>query len=254
MFLGVGAPVGAQILFSEDFEGGSNGQTLQSYPYSWTREAIISNPITRVSVGSPIGDGMGVDGTWHPVSAMGIYTKPITAPSGDGFRLTADLHAGLYTTDNAFGVGNRNMSPSELPDNRSGGFFYMDTGQWLFDARGVGAPNIMRFKNNPRDQVVRGVIEIDLSTLTIMGSLTDASGSTETMATPLTQWKQPHELGAELTTNVISIVQRDNPSLSVDNIVLEKLVLDLEWNRNSSSSWNSPYTVSYTHLTLPTKA
>ena len=241
MFLGVVAPVGAQILFSEDFEGGSNGQTLQSYPYSWTREAIISNPITRVSVGSPIGDGMGVDGTWHPTSSMGIYTKPIAPPSGDGFRLTADLHAGLYTTDNAFGVGNRNRSLSGLPDHRSGAFFYMDTGQWLFDARGVGAPNVMRFANNPRDQVVQGVIEIDLSTLTIMGSLTDASGSTETMATPLTQWKQPHELGDELTPNVISIVQRDNPSLSVDNIVLEKLVLDLEWNKNSSSSWNSAF-------------
>lgn len=241
LFLGVGAPVSAQVLFSEDFEGGTNGQSLQDYPYSWTGESPAGSSNISVSTGSPIGNGMGVDGTWHPVGALGIYTKPIAAPTGDGFRLSGDLYAGTYTADNSFGVGNKDMSASGYADNRSGAFLHAVSGRWEFNARGVGAPNIMRFANNPRNQVVRGVIEIDLSTLTIMGSLTDASGVTETLTTPLTQWKNPDELGAELTPNVISIVERGNPSVSVDNIVLEKLVLDLEWNKNASSSWHSAF-------------
>ena len=100
----------AQVLFSEDFERGSESQFLHAAPFSWTREAIISDSVLRVANGNPIGDGLGINGNWHPVNSLGIYTKPVPSPMGDGVRLSADLHAGIRTVDNAFGLGNEALS------------------------------------------------------------------------------------------------------------------------------------------------
>lgn len=244
-FLGVvamlAATVGvrAQVLFSEDFEGGSEGQFLHAAPFSWTREAIISDSVLRVANGNPIGDGLGINGNWHPVNSLGIYTQPVPSPVGDGVRLSADLHAGIRTMDNSFGLGNEALSNFGQASYDSGAFFRILSGQWQLDARGLGAPNIMRFENNPRGEVVRGTIDIDLTTQTITGTLTEASGVSQMLSTSLLVWKDPSELGAAETLDVISLVERGNPALSVDNILLEKLVLDLEWNKNASHSWNS---------------
>ena len=108
------------------------------------------------------------------------------------------------------------------------------SGEWQFDARGLGIVYPISFPNNPRDQVVQATIEINLTTRTASGSLTDASNHTESISVPF-------EPGATDTSNVISLMLRNNPAPSVDNIKLENLVLDLEWNRNGAGSWNLPF-------------
>lgn len=226
----------AQILFQEDFEGGTSGQFLQDAPYSWNLAFSSGPTIARINHSNPIQDGLGINGNSHPTTGLGIYTKPIAAPVGDGFRLTADLYAHNFTVDNAIGVGDPGLSPNGVANYLSGVFLQAfpngTSGAWNFHARGLGIVYPISFPSNPRDQMVLAEIEIDLTTHVATGSLTDANNHTESISVPF-------EPGATDRFSVLSLMQRNNPALSVDNIKLEKLVLDLEWNANGAGSWNT---------------
>ena len=217
--------------FASDFEAGSNGQPIADAPYSWIKDDVIPTSNVVVSSSNPIGDGLGIDGNLHNLHSLGIFSQPVS-PSGDGYRLTADVYAATGTSDNAIGLGNENLSPQKSADYFAGAYIHMvDPSLWEFDTRGLGSAHSMKFQNNPRDQLVEVMVEIDMLRSVATGSIT-FGGQTETLSTSF-------EAGAADPFDVISIMFRDTPALSVDNILVEKVALDVEWNQDAGDTFNT---------------
>ena len=233
---------GQNILYEEDFEGGSNGQLLTAAPYSWTKINLppLAESFAIVTSLNPIGDGLGVDGNFHTAAGAGVYTQP-AVPAGDGFRLTMDLYASSganVTENNAIGLGGAGLGTG--PGEGSGAFLHLESDRWNLNTTGLNSTHKIKFQNNPRDQVVQGMVEVDMLRNVVTGSIT-FGGQTEFRSAPDSLGGTREGINASFVPFLDSIrmLFRARDALSVDNILLERLVLDLGWNQDSDETFNS---------------
>lgn len=201
------------VLFQEDFEGGTNGQSIKSAPFNWVSTRGSSDVLVTSSTSLP---GLALDGSTAVGGLTSVGTPiPVPAPSADAvaYSVMADLYVSSTGTSNTgiqFGSG-----ASDYPSY--GGLFY-GPGGWVLDARGlpgVSSTVSLGGAGVSEDQVVQGIIWLDLENNTITGTI-KYSGGVLSATTDFTD-------GGEAAINhfiVFNDVRSATHGIDVDNIVI----------------------------------
>ena len=213
---GVAAELNAAVLvsvYSEDFEGGANPQSITAAPFSYTAAGGPAGSI-QVKSGSFLPTDA-VDGS--TLTGLSVAAKAIAEPTAARtYTLTADLYAASGGNDS--GIGLARTGSGGYPYNNSGAYLLVNSAGWNLDARGVaGAADVFTFPLPAGvgfDEKVEGTVHLDLVAGTVTGTIAPASGGTWSHTFSL-----PADLTAAMAINRFTIQQRVT-GLDVDNVAI----------------------------------
>ena len=201
------------VMYSEDFEGGADPQSILAPPFSYS--PAVTGSDMQVQSGSSL-PTRAVDGSTG-TGAQPVANTPIAGPDADTltYSLTADLYAPSGSNDSGIGLSNSSISPY----NDSGVYLMATAGGWRLDASGVMGTNARwNFPNVGMNEPVVGTILLDLVDKTVTGSIAYSGGILS----------HTYALPADLT-NVMGIdrftIQEIGAGrLDVDNVIIRRLV------------------------------
>ena len=219
----------ATVVFSEDFEGGTDGQLLSAAPYSWNVQGLISGS-TEVQVDSANSflDGLSVNGSTG-TSTLGIYNHALPAQTAGAlsYTVTADVFAaelgnGHGTHQSGFGFHKIDSFPAY------GTVSYDKTqfgGGWYLDIRGLTGidPDRYPFSSPVQgvDKSVVATVSLDLVTNQVTGSIFDGTNTYSIT--------QSFPAGAASAIDSLVYVSGASTfhagSLDIDNIVVTEVVV-----------------------------
>ena len=214
----VPAPPAGLVMYSEDFEGGTDPQSILAEPFFYSAAFGSGNP--QVQSGSFL-PTRAVDGS--TASGLNAATYPIVGPDASmvSYTLSADLYAPSGPNDSGIGLSANTIAGAF---NNTGAYLRADGNGWELDASGVvGSPAIVDFDAGVGlDEPVVGTIRLDLLAKTVTGSIAHSGGT----------MSRTFNLPADLT-NVMAIdkfaIQEDRRGgfpawVDVDNVRITRVV------------------------------
>ena len=214
------------VIYSEDFEGGTNSQNISDSPFSYIKDVGLSFTL-GVASGTGL-TGQAVDGATAGAGNLVVRTRPIDDIPYPGLTqkltLTADVAISSVGVVNDSGIG---LAVSSLPGvivSNHGAFIVAANGfKWNYDFRGLmgdvdgGAGTIT---TDGYSEIVLASIEIDYDADTVTASITH-SGGTDSVT-------QSFPAGAADAIDRFAIQQNGNAGgygVDVDNVEIESTLI-----------------------------
>jgi hypothetical protein len=238
--------VNATVVYSEDFESGTDGQLLTAAPYSWTAQGLLTGT-TVVQVDSTTTlTGLAANGSTG-TGTLGIYNHALPALTAGAvsYTVTADVFAAEL--GNGFGTHQSGLGFHKINGAPNFGTVYYDKvlfgGGWYLDITGLTGVTDDRY---PFSTPVQGVdasvvatVSLDLVTDQITGSIFDGTNTFSTT--------QSFPDGAESNIDSVGYVSGARTfhagSLDIDNIVVTEVPGSPtpihDWSVIASGDWGT---------------
>ena len=172
----------ADVLYSQDFDAASDGQSVLTAPINWISTRGSSNAFVNSSTNlSANPSDLALDGSTAVggLTAVGLPI-PVPAPAADAvaYSAEADLYVSSTQTSNTGIQFGYSSSPFGVADYYPIGiFFNASTGLWNLDARGIGAGSATFGGGGAgAGEPVHGTIWLDLMANTITGTIEYSGG------------------------------------------------------------------------------
>ena len=161
----------AEVLYSEDFEGAADGQSILEAPLGWKRKTYIGANDVRIAVGTAL-TGLAMDGSTTAKDTMGVVYKPIDLKGTKAYRLYFRAIANTTAkaaNNNAFGFGAADGTPVA----------YWHINFWSGNTWELHGPGDVREQlGSPlAGEIVECAIVVDESTGTFYGTVTHGGGT-----------------------------------------------------------------------------
>ena len=173
----------AEVLYSEDFEGATDGQSILAEPLGWKRKTYIGANDVRIAAGTALA-GLAMDGSTTPKDTMGVVYKPVDLKGTKAYRLC--FQAIVNTTakaanNNGFGFGAVDGTPVA----------YWHINFWSGNTWELCGPGDVREQlGSPlAGEIVECAIVVDESAGTFCGTLTHSGGTFVSKTYPLADAK-----------------------------------------------------------------
>jgi|GEM_PF-2013780 hypothetical protein len=171
------------VIYSEDFEGGTDSQNISDSPFSYIKDAGLSLTL-EVASGTGL-TGQAADGATGGAGNILVRSRPFDdIPYPDltqKLTLTADLAVSSVGIINDSGIG---LAVSSLPGvifSNHGAFILATNGfKWTYDFRGLmgnGPGAYGTITTDGYSEIVLATIEIDYDADTVTASITHSGGT-----------------------------------------------------------------------------